>query len=289
MLSGAASRLAHPMKIPALTDAIAQAVADLFDADRRPAHSDLDRLFARAGLQAGDPKHRDASNLIGKRKRVLAALTYSLDNERVAGAKLAAQLIGAVRGVGGFRPTSEDFVGADVLQNARAAFREQGFDLDDEGNLRPLSLENLEGAELSEALRLYVRRARAGHQDAALVTGTGKDLLEAVARNVLVEKTGTYDERMNFPMTLYHAFYARDLATPPGAVLDAWENRLDDDPTRRLEQTLHLVGLAVNRLRNKEGTGHGRPFLPAVSDKQARLAIEAMGLVAELLLDEKSQ
>jgi hypothetical protein len=277
------------VKIPGLTDAIVQAVADLFDADRRPAHSDLDRLFGRAGLQTGDPKHRDPTLLIGKRKRVLAVLTYSLDNNRVAGAKLAAQLIGAVRGVGGFRPASDDFVGADVLQNARAAFRDQGFEFDDDGNLRPLSLENLEGAELSEALRLYVRRARAGHQDAALVTGTGKDLLEAVARHVLVDKTGEYDDRMNFPMTLYHAFYARDLATPPGEVLDVWEKRLDEDPTRRLEQTLHLVGLAVNKLRNKEGTGHGRPFLPSVADKEARIAIEAMGLVAELLLDEKSQ
>src|SRR5437867_7866248 len=120
------------VKIPGITDAIVQAVADLFDADRRPAHSDLDRLFARAGLQTGDPKHRDPTLLIGKRKRVLAVLTYSLDNNRVAGAKLAAQLIGAVRGVGGFRPASDDFVGADVLQNARAAFGDQGFELDDE-------------------------------------------------------------------------------------------------------------------------------------------------------------
>ena len=92
------------------------------------------------------------------------------------------------------------------------------------------ALESLEGAELSEALRLYVRRARVGHSDAALVTGTAKDLLEAAARHALVEKTGSYDERMNFPMTLYHAFYAEGLATPPGDVLDAWESKLDPDP-----------------------------------------------------------
>jgi Abortive infection C-terminus len=242
-------------------------------------------LFARARLQAGDPKHRDPNLMIGKRKRVLAVLTYALDKDRVAGAKLAAQLLGAVRGIGGFRSTSEDYVGAEVLRNARAAFRDQGFELDDDGNLRPLSLENLEGAELSEALRLYVRRARAGHQDAAVVTGTGKDLLEAAARHVLVAERGEYDERMNFPMTLCHAFYARDLATPPGDVLDAWEKRLDSNPQRRLEQTLHLVGLAVNKLRNTHGTGHARPFLPTVSEREGKLAIEAMGLVAELLLE----
>jgi Abortive infection C-terminus len=276
------------MKIPALTDAIAQAIADLFDAERRPAHSDLDRLFSRARLVEGDPKHHDASLMIGKRKRVVAVLTYALDQDRVAGAKLVAQLLGAVRGVGGFRPTSEDYVGEEVLRNARAAFRDQGFELDEDGHLRPLSLETLEGADLTEALRLYVRRARAGHGDAALVTGTGKDLLEAAARHVLVERTGAYDVRMNFPMTLYHAFYAEGLATPPGDVLDAWEKKLDPDPRKRLEQTLHLVGLAVNKLRNTEGTGHGRPFPPTVTDKEAKVAIESMGLVAELLLEQKT-
>jgi hypothetical protein len=273
------------VKIPALTDAIALAVADLFDAERRPAHSDLDRLFTRVRLQEADPKHRDASLMIGKRKRVLAVLTYAVDADRVAGAKLVAHLVGVVKGVGGFRPTSEDYVGDELVWNARVAFQDQGFELDEEGNIRPLSLENLEGAELSEALRLYVRRARAGHADAALASGTSKDFLEAAARQVLVETIGEYDERMNFPMTLYHAFYAEGIATPPGAILDAWEKELDSDPRRRLEQTLYLVGLAVNKLRNAEGTGHGRPFPPSLTASEAKVAVEAMGLVAELLLE----
>ncbi len=169
-----------------------------------------------------------------------------------------------------------------------AAFHDQGFELDSDGNVRPISLENLEGQELSEALRLYVRRARAGHRDAALVTGTGKDLLEAASRHVLVERAGAYDTHMPFAMTLYHAFYTQDIATPPGTVLDAWEKNLDPDPRRRLEQTLYLVGLAVNKLRNAEGTGHGRPFLPSVTDAEAKVSVEAMGLVAELLLEKKT-
>lgn len=274
------------MRIPALTDAIAQAVADLFDADRRPAHSDLDRLFERAGLSAGDPKRLHPELMIGKRKRVVAVLVHALDHDRGAGARLVVQLLAAVRGVGGFRPDSEDFVGEACVRNARGAFRERGFDLDTDGTLRPLFLDNLEGADLTEALRIYVRRARAGAGDAALVTGTGKDLLEASARHVLVQMTGNCDERMNIPMTLYHAFYAQDLATPPGDVIDAWEKNLDPDPRRRLAQTLYLVGLAVNKLRNSEGTGHGRPFLPAVTDLEAKIAIEAMGLVSEFVLEK---
>ena len=64
---------------------------------------------------------------------------------------------------------------------------------------------------------------------------------------------------MRFQITLYHLL-CQDLATPPGAVIDAWEKSCDGDPRRRLQQTLHLVGLAVNKLRNTEERARGRPF-----------------------------
>ncbi len=59
---------------------------------------------------------------------------------------------------------------------------------------------------LAEILRGDYKQSEYGKVILPLVvTGTGKDLLEAAAQHVLVEKTGTYDVRMNFPMTLYHA------------------------------------------------------------------------------------
>jgi hypothetical protein len=90
--------------------------------------------------------------------------------------------------------------------------------------------------------RRYVRRIRSGSTDAALVTGSGKDLLEAVARQVLLDKTGSYDERMGFPGTLFQAFELKGLATPPGKLLNEVEAQLDPDPRRRLTQTLYLLG-----------------------------------------------
>jgi hypothetical protein len=39
-------------------------------------------------------------------------------------------------------------------------------------------------------------------------------------------------------------------------------------------------------MRNKEGTGHGRPWLPAITDNQAKMAVQLMGMVSELLLDK---
>lgn len=43
---------------------------------------------------------------------------------------------------------------------------------------------------MTEALHAYVRRAKKGSMDSALLAGTGKDLLEAVAKHVLLVKWG---------------------------------------------------------------------------------------------------
>jgi hypothetical protein len=53
----------------------------------------------------------------------------------------------------------------------------------------------------------------------------------------------------------------------------------------QMDLALYELACAVNRLRNREGTGHGRPFLPSVTQTQARTAIQSMGLVAARLLD----
>jgi len=102
--------------------------------------------------------------------------------------------------------------------------------------------------------------------------------MEAVAAHVLQQKFGTYSSASNFPTLLGQAFIALGLATP--AELPA----TGEPPQRRVERALFDLACAVNQLRNKEGTGHGRPWLATVSGPEAKCAIEAMGLVSELLL-----
>jgi hypothetical protein len=77
---------------------------------------------------------------------------------------------------------------------------------------------------------------------------------------------------------LGQAFVALGLATPEDQVQDG------EKAHRRLERTLYDIACAVNNLRNKEGTGHGRPWLSTVSSSQARLAIGEMGLIADYML-----
>jgi hypothetical protein len=263
-----------------LSDEIASTVARFFDGGHGPSHDELTRAFARVHLSHADP--RKADPFMGKMKRVRAVLAYAIDHEVDAGDQLVKILIGILRAAGAFRTGSDEYAGDDLIGAAREAFRHEGVELDLDGNLHQSTLENLEGVELTEALAAYVRRARRGGSDGALLVGTGKDLLEAVARHVLVEMTGSYAKSDNFPMTLHLAFDRLGLTTPPPNALDP----LSGDPQKAVEEALWILGVCVNRLRSAQGTGHGRPFAPTVSDDQASIAIQAMGLVSELLLQK---
>lgn len=244
---------------------------------RQPSHSEIEEQFRRASLLDADPNR--LGRPIGKAKRVRGVLHWAIENDVEKGERLVHLLIALVRGVGGFREGSANFVGADAIQDLREAFTSEGFQLTETGELVPTVLDTLNGSELTEALKAYVRRARRGVLDAALVTGTGKDLVEATARHVLIQRYGNYSEAANFPTLLGQAFVAVGLCAVKGTAPSAQE---------QLDCALYELACAVNRLRNREGAGHGRPFLSTVTQSQARTAVQSMGLVAARLLDSLS-
>ena len=264
-----------------LNDSIVLALAALLndaqaEKSREPTHSDIDFQVARAGLTAADPKTHGQT--VGKAKRVRAILSAAMDSEPEKGELLSAALITLVRSKGGFRETSPNFVGKEAIEQAVEAFASEGFQLSSDGELRADVLDTLSGPQLTHALEAYARRARRGSEDAALLVGTSKDLIEATAAHVISERFGQYPQQANLPTLLGQAFIALDLATPqvpPSA---------SEPPQRRLERSLYEVGCAVNALRNKQGTGHGRPWAPSVSDAEAKAAVQLIGIVANFLL-----
>lgn len=264
----------------ALSDSIVFALARIVDDSqsdtRYPSHSDIEFMVTQCSLSQADPKN--GGQVVGKAKRIRAVLSWALENSRVSGERFAALLISNVRSAGGFRETSPNFVGHEAIAGARQSFAEEGFDLGSDGALQPRVLDSLSGKELTDALSAYVVRARRGSEDAALLAGTAKDLLEATAAHILTERFGSYSHSANFPTLLGQAFVAANLATP------ADERQQGEPPQKRLERALYEAGCAVNLLRNKEGTGHGRPWLPTVTPEEATAAIEIMGIVADRLL-----
>lgn len=113
-----------------------------------------------------------------------------------------------------------------------------------------------------------------------MLSGTSKDLLEATGAHVITIKYGSYSQQANFPALLGQAFVALGLATP--------EDKEDpnESPQRALERAMYQAACGINRLRNKEGTGHGRPWVPGLGDAEARVAIEMAGCIAGYMLDK---
>jgi hypothetical protein len=81
-------------------------------------------------------------------------------------------------------------------------------------------------------------------------------------------------------MLLGQAFTCLDLATPQT------QQQPNEKAQARMERALFELACSINKLRNKEGTGHGRPFLSTISESEARVAIESIGLIAEYLLSK---
>lgn len=267
--------------LPPLNDGLIYALAVMVDDSqsgtrRDPSHSDLDFLINQSGLTKGDPKNQGSA--VGKEKRVRATLSWALEFDSTGGQRFVGQMVGFIRSRGGFRSNSQNFVGVESIRNLRGEFEKEGFELTDDGDLRPKVLDSLTGRELTQALQNYVRRAQKGSEDAALVTGTGKDLLEAVAAHVLFEINNVTAPSQNFPTLLGQAFIALGLKTSA-------DRAAEGEPSQhRMQRGLFEAALAVNTLRNKQGTGHGRPWLPQVTDAEARHAIQVMGIVADLML-----
>lgn len=263
-----------------LTDAVILALSRLVDdaqgETREPSHSDLEFQINRARLTAGDPKAQGQT--VGKAKRIRGTLSWALESNRSAGETLVESLLALLRSRGGFRPTSSNFVGSEPITNAIAAFRAEGFDLTPDGELRPQVLENLSGAALSDALHAYVRRAKRGADDAALLTGTSKDLLEATSAHILTERNGSYPRGANFEGLLGMAFVAMGLATPQHPV------EATEPSQRKAERAMFALAVGINAMRNRLGTGHGRPWLPEITDIEARAAVQFMGTIAEWML-----
>lgn len=256
--------------------ALARLVDDAQSETREPSHSDLDFQIGRALLTAGDPKAQ--GQLVGKAKRLRGALSWALENNVSNGQQLVVSLLAFLRSCGGFRQGSPNYVGAEPIANAISVFRAEGFTLTQDGELRPQLLDNLSGIALTDALLLYVKRAKQGFEDAALLTGTSKDLLEATAAHILTERNGSYPERANFETLLGMTFVSLDLATPQHAVSSGEASQ------RKVERGMFSLAVGINAMRNKQGTGHGRPWLPTITDTEAKAAVQFMGTIAEWVL-----
>jgi len=263
-----------------LSDEIIFALSRLVDdaqvKTREPSHSDIEFQVNLSKLSVGDPKQQ--GQVVGKAKRLRSTLSWALEHNTSAGEEIVERIVATVRACGGFRPGSPNFVGEQPVKDLINAFGAQGYELSSDGELRPFVLDNLSGAALTEALKAYARRAKRGVSDTALLTGTAKDFVEATAAHVLTCRFGRYPEHTNFPTLLGQAFISLGLATPQDSPPP------NEPPQRDVQRAMYTLACKINKLRNREGSGHGRPWLPSVTDAEAKTSLELMGCIAEFML-----
>ncbi|MFZ3385189.1 MAG: abortive infection family protein [Candidatus Methanoperedens sp.] len=264
-------------KIP-LDDSIAYAIAKLVDdaqVERRdPSHSDILFEIQKAGLEKFDP-NKPGQSPVGKMKRVRTVLASSFEDYAEKAEKFAYGLLSSIRANGGFRKESPNYVGDDETKNLASLLKPKGILLGEDGSITPLILDGLSEDEYTEAISNYISRAKKGIEDSALIVGTSKDLMEAVAAHIIVEKFGTYSTTSNFPTLLGQAFYALGMATSQDKKIAG------EHPRKEIERNLYDLACYINRLRNKQGTGHGRPWIPDLSDDEAKEAIQLIGLISD--------
>lgn len=265
------------------------ALGEFFERDGRhgyagPSHDQLTVAIRRAGLEAYDPRRTEPQ--VGKTRRIRRVLMDATDHRPAAGFELAKQVIAELRAAGSFDARLDDYAGDDKVAKLRNALDGLGYDLSRSGAVQAKVINNLHGSELTAALQAIVRRMNVNPDDAELHLGSGKDLDEAAARHVLEERTGSYPvggHAGNFPVTLANAFTVLGLAVPTSLP------PLDSDPHREVQQCLYLLAIAVNRLRNDAGTGHGHPSGPKrtspLAPAESRLVARATALIAGALVD----
>lgn len=268
--------------LPPLNDTLVYAFSQAVDdagpgQTREPSHSDLDFIFQRAKIVEADPKAKGQA--VGKAKRVRAVLSWSVGENLEGGRICVSQLLAFFKANGGFRAESRNFIGSESVLALQSAFSAEGFTLSSDGDFSAKVLDSMSGVELTAALTAYVRRAQKGAEDAALLTGTSKDLLEATAAHVLREVFNNDNPPHNFPMLLGQAFACLGLTT------NAYPETPTEKPQQKFQRHLFGAACAINTLRNKQGTGHGRPWLPSVTEGEAQAAIQTMGMVAQMLLN----
>lgn len=242
-----------------------------------PRHTDLTAVFMRTGFGDADP-YVEAEGTPNKETRVRTVIAYA--GRRPSKARdLMDGLVAEMHATGCFTDGSPSHDGARVA-NLRRALGRVGWQLSDDGVLVPTGVIDIATGGRA-ALDDQVARLRRATDDPALLIGTAKDLLEAIAKFVLEELDFAYRPGADFGELWYLArerlgIHPKDIdvAAPGGSQM------------RAIVQSAWTIADSVNELRAAQGTGHGRTLPTGVSASAALFVVREAGSVAEFTLNE---
>jgi hypothetical protein len=261
-----------------VSDDIAAALASFLHGGDGPSHSTVSRVLTAAGLDDGYV-YKPQSTGTSKEQRVLQAFRRA--EHQGGGRKLVEGLLSALR--------HDELIGlpddqrSDNERRLRLALGRSGWLLTEDGQLRAFAGADMETGG-RDALDENLARLRSSTSDPALLIGTAKDLLEAVAKFVLEESGMEVPPNASFD-SLWHIARER---------LGVLPERVDKslpgyEAIRAIHQSSWTIAHNINTLRNLQGTGHGRTLPTGVSEDLALLVVREACSVAEYMLRRLDQ
>ncbi len=267
-----------------VSDEVAAALGAFVGGGRGPTHTTLTRAFSRAGygdIAPYDAAATDVGRRPNKENRVRDTVEAAVRDPHRA-RELVESILVEYRQFGFFTARSEASAGhghESTVHTLRRAFVRCGWELDDEGAIRPAGIASVVSTGGRPAIEDQLERLRRASDDPALLLGTAKEVLESTAKYVLDVFSVPYSNRMHFDELWHHA---RDrLGLLPEQVDVA---KPGGPQVRAMLGASWTIARTSNELRNLEGTGHGRTLPTGVTAEMALLVVRESCSTAELAL-----
>ncbi|UVI38047.1 abortive infection family protein [Brevibacterium spongiae] len=256
--------------------AVAASFGEIFAVESPPTHSDMDVAFRRAGVLS--PQSAPGSGIfsISKARRITNAFDQA-DEGKVDG--LIRALTSSLVAKRVFEKTYDE-VTQNLLDELRRNLARVGWGLSPAGSLSPLGVIDVQVGG-REALEHQIKRLRNSGDDVSLILGAAKDSLEAGAKFVLEERQERYQPDESLEALLNRAMKLAGISTRPADVSSDASKAL-----ATINQSVPKIAEAVRKVRNDQGSGHGRTVMATMSMPEAAFIRDLTLSVVNFLLSE---
>lgn len=256
--------------------AVEAAFAEIFAEVSPPTHHDMDTAFRRAGVSSPQSPPGAGLNSISKAKRVANAFGQA-DGETVN--ELIRALTGSLVNKRVFEEPY-DAVTQKLLGELRRTLLRVGWELSPSGSLAPLGVIDVQSGG-REALEQQITRLRNSGDDVSLMLGAAKDSLEAAAKFVLEERQESYQPDESLDALINRAMKLAGISTRPADASSEASKAL-----ATINQSVPKIAEAVRKIRNDQGSGHGRTAMATMSLSEAAFIRDLTLSVVNFLLAE---
>ena len=265
-----------------VSDEIASTLA-AFVSGGGPTHSNLTQVFERTGYGSAAPYNsRSTNQQLNKVDRVRLTIQAAIEDPTRAH-ELIEGLLSEYRACSLFNTMEDQQKEGKRLERyrlAKQAFMRSGWELTESGEIFPAGVISLVATEGRPAINEQLERLRRGLDDPALMLGIAKEMLESTAKYVC--KAFSVPYRMNTSFDeLWHLARER-LGILPEQVEQSQPGAKE---LREILQSSWSIARMTNKLRNDEGTGHGRTLTTAIGPSVAHFVVREACNVVQLVLE----